>query len=306
MIETTTTRLATQWDESAIYYEYTQAASPHLPPVPCRKYPATLHQSGESRVIPFDCSDILETPSPATSPNILANYIRLAAGQSIQSHTQACAQLFFAIRGNGKTHTQWGTLEWQERDVFVLPYGSEITHQAEADSALYWVHDGPLFEYLGAVPHQARFEPTHYPWAKIQAELAFYNSQPGAHQRNRNAIILGNKNTQATMSASPTIWATIVYVEPGVVQRPHRHNSVAVDIVVQAEQNVYTLVGKALDEHHEIIRPERVDWESGAAFITPPALWHGHYNDSDQPAIIMAVQEASLYEHMRTLDIQFT
>jgi|HubBroStandDraft_3_1064219.scaffolds.fasta_scaffold66673_1 hypothetical protein len=35
-------------------------------------------------------------------------------------------------------------------------------------------------------------------------------------------------------------------------------------------------------------------------------LWHGHYNESGKPAMVMAVQDAGFYEHIRTLNIQFT
>ncbi len=47
-------------------------------------------------------------------------------------------------------------------------------------------------------------------------------------------------------------------------------------------------------------------WQAGAAFVTPPHLWHGHYSESSKPAIVMAVQEAAFYEYMRTLDIEFS
>jgi gentisate 1,2-dioxygenase len=290
----------------ALYYEYTQAANPHLPPVPCRVYPSALHQSKGSGLTVFGCEDILETPYPATSPNVLAHYLHIESGSTDMTNSQAGAQLFYVIRGEGHTDTPWGRIHWKERDVLMLPYAEVFTHHALMDSALYWVHDGPLYQYLGATPLTNRFQPAYYPWETIQAKLDFYNQQEGALNRNRNAVILGSADCQKTMSASPTLWATIVSVEPGVVQKPHRHNSVAVDMVIQAEGEVYTLVGKALDSEKQIVNPQKVQWEAGAAFITPPALWHGHYNESDKPAIIMAVQDASIHEWMRTLDIQFT
>lgn len=103
-----------------------------------------------------------------------------------------------------------------------------------------------------------------------------------------------------------TLWSAVVFVAPGEVQKPHRHNSVAVDIVIASGSGCYTLLGDRVDENGDIINPQRVDWEAGAAFVTPPALWHGHFNEFSQPAIVMAAQEAGFYEHMRTLDIQFS
>lgn len=294
------------FQESALYYEYTQAANPHLPAVPCRLYPASLHAESGTGLTVFGCEDILETPYPATSPNVLAHYLHIESGKTETTQALAGAQLFYVIRGEGYTDTPWGRINWKERDVLMLPFSESFSHHAALDSALYWVHDGPLYQYLGAAPLEKRFQPAFYPWEEIQGKLDLYNQQDGALNRNRNAVILGNTDCQKTMSASPTLWATIVSVAPGVVQKPHRHNSVAVDMVVQAEGDVYTLVGKALDNQKQIINPQKVQWESGAAFITPPALWHGHYNESDQPAIIMAVQDASIHEWMGTLDIQFT
>ena len=75
---------------------------------------------------------------------------------------------------------------------------------------------------------------------------------------------------------------------------------------VSTEPGAYTLLGSAVDDDGNIINPQRVDWESGAAFVTPPHLWHGHYNDSHRPAKVMAVQDAGFYEHLRTLNITFT
>lgn len=294
------------WTDPAVYYEYTAAVSPHIPAVPAKKYPSALHKQGETRVIPFDLSDDLAIDGLATTPNLNAAYLKICAGESLTTEANASAQLFYVIRGRGETRTDFGTLPWAEGDVFTIPATSAMTHMAQADSALYWVNDAPLLEYLGAQPTQARFKPTLYPQARIQEENAKVDAQPGARDRNRNAIILGNVDQPQNMSLSHILWSTIVYVAPGEVQRAHRHNSVAVDIVMSAGENTYTLVGKAVDTNGDIINPQRIEWESGAAFVTPPGLWHSHHNESGEPAVIMAVQEAGLYIHMRTLDIQFT
>jgi len=48
-----------------------------------------------------------------------------------------------------------------------------------------------------------------------------------------------------------------------------------------------------------------VDWAPGAAFTTPPGMWHAHYNESDQDAWIIPVQDAGLQTYLRSLDIRF-
>ena len=59
-------------------------------------------------------------------------------------------------------------------------------------------------------------------------------------------------------------------------------------------------------ERGEIADPVRVDWEAGGAFVTPPGMWHAHYNASGAPAHLIPVQDAGLQTYLRSLDIRFT
>ena len=91
------------------------------------------------------------------------------------------------------------------------------------------------------------------------------------------------------------------------VQRPHRHQSVALDLIVDAPAGCYSLVGRSLDPATgTILDPVRVDWQSGGAFVTPPGHWHSHHNESDTDAFLLPIQDAGLHTHLRTLDIRFT
>ena len=54
------------------------------------------------------------------------------------------------------------------------------------------------------------------------------------------------------------------------------------------------------------VPPVRVDWQAGGAFTTPPGLWHAHYNETDEPAHLIPIQDAGLQTHLRSLDIKFT
>jgi hypothetical protein len=44
-------------------YEYGSAANPEMAPIPVLVHPPTLHESGPTRVIPFDIDDYLEIDS---------------------------------------------------------------------------------------------------------------------------------------------------------------------------------------------------------------------------------------------------
>jgi gentisate 1,2-dioxygenase len=90
----------------------------------------------------------------------------------------------------------------------------------------------------------------------------------------------------------------------GVTQKPHRHNSIALDFCVFAGKNTYTLIGKEIDQDGQIINPIKADWSSGAAFITPPGWWHSHHNESEEDAIVLPIQDAGLIMNMQVLDFQ--
>ena len=292
--------------EDARYYEYTSAVNPHLPPVPIELYKSKLHRTGPTRIIPLDLSSQLGCAGPATGPTVSASYLRICPNESLTTTSSASAQLYYVIRGKGRSESEYGVIEWRPGDVFVLPESGPVKHMAEDDTALYHVNDEPLVTYLSSKPASPSFEPVLYPGDRILSELKKVSEEPGATTRNRDAIILGNPTMRQIKSATPTLWAAIVLMNPGEVQRPHRHNSIAVDIIISAEPGSYTLLGNAVDDEGNIINPHRVDWESQAAFVTPPHLWHGHYNESGKPAMVMAVQDAGFYEHIRTLNIQFT
>ena len=90
------------------------------------------------------------------------------------------------------------------------------------------------------------------------------------------------------------------------VQSPHRHNSVALDLCIAAAPGTYTLIGASLDAQGRIVDPRRMEWMAGAAFTTPPGLWHSHHNESSERALVLPVQDAGLHSWLRTLDIRFS
>ena len=289
----------------ARYYEYTQAADPRVPALPLACFPAALHEDGKSGVVALDLADELGCAWPATSPNLLASFVRIRAGETLDVAARATSQLWFAIRGAGRTRSEHGELAWSAGDLFTLPATGPIEHAADEDSALYWVHDEPLLRYLGAVPGEPRFRATLYPRERTQAELARVAAEPGARERNRNGILLGNAATPATLTLTPTLWSLVNQLPRGVAQRPHRHTSVALDLCIAARPGTYTAVGADLDRDGWIVEPRRVEWQPGAAFVTPPGLWHSHHNESDGDALVLPIQDAGLHTWMRTLDIRF-
>lgn len=292
-------------------YEYSSAANPHMVQVPVAVHPNSLHESGPTRIIPFDLSEQMSIPSPATSPNLLASFIRMNPGESIDSEASATSQAFYIIRGSGKTNSpEHGEISWSEGDLFVFPMSNEpVTHHGIEDSAIYWVHDAPLLKYLGVSPNCMKFNPTLFKRERMLAEVERIKHQPGAEHRNRMGILLGNKITEeTTKTLTHTLWSLLNILPAGDAQRPHRHNSVALDLCVSAEQGegVYTLMGPELDEDGWVKNPVKCLWITGAVFSTPPGWWHSHHNETNVPAWVLPMQDAGLYTHQRTLDIKFS
>src|SRR5437762_12936258 len=133
----------TKWTADARYFEYSTVVNPighQTPKIPTADFDHRLHEEGESRVIPLDLSQKLLCPSPATSPNLCASFIRIKPGERITTSPNATSQLYFVIRGADRTEFNAEAIPWTPHDLFTLPMGS-ATHISESDTALYWVHD---------------------------------------------------------------------------------------------------------------------------------------------------------------------
>eukprot|EP00930_Biecheleria_cincta_P032331 TRINITY_DN22430_c0_g1_i1.p1 TRINITY_DN22430_c0_g1~~TRINITY_DN22430_c0_g1_i1.p1 ORF type:complete len:413 (-),score=62.37 TRINITY_DN22430_c0_g1_i1:270-1508(-) len=316
------------WAKTAEMYEYSSNANPPMSEVPVKVFPPALHQSGPSRVIPFDISKELNVDYPATAPNLLANFVRILEGEQLNTGLElaATSQAFYIIRGKGKSRTRVGEVLWEAGDYFVLPYlgdsaepvcatgGQCVAHTCAGEEsyggcAIYWVHDEPLLQYLGVRPHgKRRFEPTFYRGADMRAIVANISSlDEDGTVRNRHGILLGNTATPQTKTLTPTLWSLLNSIGPSSNQHAHKHNSVALDFAVVGGKNgsVFTKMGRELDEHGNIVDPIIAEWETGGVFITPPGWWHSHHNLGDQDAWVLPVQDAGVYTHQRTLDIRF-
>jgi gentisate 1,2-dioxygenase len=296
-----------KWTSDARYFEYSTAADPvghQTPKVPTANFGHALHEHGDSRIIPLDLSEALRCPSPATSPNLCANFIRIRPGERITTSPNATSQLYFVIRGTGRTEFGGGAIPWTPRDLFTLPAGF-ASHVAESDAALYWVHDEPLLTYLGVRTDTPRFKPTLYKHEDEDRELRQVQNDPRATSRNRISVLLANANFDQTETVTHVLWAMYGVLPARATQLPHRHQSVALDLIIDCQPGCYSLMSERLDGNGNFVRPLRADWQPASVFVTPPGWWHAHYNESGADAHLLPIQDAGLHTHMRTLDIQF-
>jgi len=316
------------YTRDARIYEYGEAANPIMKSIPVLVFPPELHNTANgttSKIHAFDTSKFLDIEYPCTSPNLLASFIRINANESIDTTvTNATSQAFYVIRGRGYTMSNdHGCMEWNTGDLIVVPVTKHrMTHYCTSDAtddgedgsvALYWVHDEPLLSYLGVEASKRKFEPTIFrrdSMLEHVEEIIHASREKG--EKNRLGVLLGNAKCDQTKTLTHVLWSLLNSIPGNTIQRPHRHNSVALDLCVFSPTNddssaspVYTLMGPDINANGEIINPIRCDWVSGGVFITPPGWWHSHHNESNDVAWVLPIQDAGLYTHQRTLDIRF-
>ena len=300
----------------ALLYDYRAAANPVRPgltdPIPYCSWGPELHATGPSAIVPLDLSQRLGTAGPATSPGLAAHFIRIQAHEGVKASAQATSSLFYVLSGHGscrrsaEANSPACEIAWSAGDLFVLPAGAAPLLHADSTSVLYWVHDAPLLSYLGVSPSQPRFDATHYGGAWLRQELEALAAAPGSERSNRLSLLLANRDLPNTRTVTHVLWAMFGLVPAGATQAPHRHQSVALDLIIECQPGVYTLVGTDLNDDGSIRNPQRVDWQAGGAFITPPGHWHAHVNESGAPAWLLPIQDAGLKTYLRSLDIRFS
>jgi gentisate 1,2-dioxygenase len=299
------------WTGDARYFEYSEAANPigsgHTPKLPATQFGRHLYADAPTSIVPLDLSaDLGITSGPATSPGLLASFIRIRSGEEVSTSPDATSQLYYALEGRGLAAVNGRLVRWEKGDFLTLPACSQATFFADTDAALYWVHDEPLLRYLGVQATRPMFRPAKFPRARAVAELEQIAAQPGANDKSRVSVLLANAAQEQTLTITHVLWAMLGVLPTGQEQRPHRHQSVALDLILDARPGCYTLLGTRLDDRGDIADPRRVNWEAGGAFVTPPGMWHAHFNESGAPAHLIPVQDAGLQTYLRSLDIRFT
>ncbi|WP_336763237.1 cupin [Asaia sp. VD9] len=290
-------------------HEYSKAANPVrpslTPPVPYHFFPPSLYNAGETRTVPLDLSAALKCAAPATGPGLLASFVRILPGEEIALSPNATSMAFYVISGRGSAVSGTTEFVWKEGDFFAVPGPDGIALEAEQTATLYHVSDAPLLTYLGVTADQRRFDPVLFPAEQAQAALAEVMAHPAAAERNRVSVLLAAKEFPLTRTITHVLWAMYGSIGARSAQKPHRHQSIALDYIVSCAPGCYSLVGETLNEAGQIANPVRVDWEAGCAFVTPPGHWHAHFNESDQEARLIPMQDAGLQTYLRTLDIRF-
>jgi gentisate 1,2-dioxygenase len=292
---------ATAAQARARYFNSGNAFTRQLSPVPTayfiREPALALDPATSTGLIPCDLSGALNCPFPATTPFMLARYARIRPYDRLTTRFVASGSLWYVIAGRGTTAGSGETIAWQPGDIFVLPGGDAHHHRAGPEGAVFWlVSNEPqlAFEEIKTVaPGVAPTRMVHYPAGEIRRQLdRIYQVAMGTAAAGF-AIVFSSDAQLLNRSILPSLSVDLSTLPPGRSQRAHRHNSVALALIIQGD-GVYSLVGG-----------ERRDWAPWMTAVTPPGEIHSVHNEGNKLAMCLTAQDAGLHRYARTMGFAF-
>ncbi len=295
------TTVESPYTQQARYYSAGEGFNIKRPRIPAHVFlaerDAALSPSSPTGLIALDLSGPLDLEFPATTPLILARYARIRAGETLTTRFTASGEIYYAMGGRGESRFGGDALAWEAGDVFCLPGGGSATHTARGSDAVLWVVTNEpqlAFERAQAPPPgQAPIVPVHFPHDEIRRQLEWIHAQPPGRTTGK-AVSLGNAALETQRTCLPSFTLAMNSLAPAEVQRAHRHNAVAVTLIVQGER-CYSMVEGA-----------RLPWEPHAVMITPPGDAHSHHNEGGERAMFLIVQDGGLHYHTRTMGFSYT
>ena len=285
----------------ARYFNTGNAFNVILPVVPDTAFAAeparALDPATPTGLIPCDIADKLGCGFPATSPFVLARYARIRAGEELAVDFTASGVVHYVIAGSGETAAGNETVTWGAGDVFVTPGDTGQIHRAgDADAVLWIVTNEPqlAFENLQRPkPGEAPTGVVHYPAAEIDRQIELIYRVGRGEEIAGSALIFSSDKQEASRNVLPTLTVAMNSLPAGAIQRPHRHNSVAVSLVIRGEGCFSMIDGR------------RKDWSPWATTITPPISVHSHHNAGNEQALFLIIQDGGLFYHARAMGFEF-
>lgn len=292
---------ATQYRERARYNTSENPFTFRWPPVPAHKFLVERDRAFDpgtpTSVIPLDISAQLGTAYPATTPALLACYVRIRPGEELRTTFIAGGEICYVMRGRGESRNGPDLIVWGAGDVFCFAGGNETRHAALGEDCLLFVaNNAPLLALEGLrapAPGRAVVQTTHWPAEEIERRFEAVWKRPITDNTTGHAVNLTTAAMLPNYTTMPSINVGINTLAPGCDQRPHRHNGVAITLALQGE-GVYSM-----------IEDQRVDWVDGAAQITPATLLHSHHNRGNKRMRSLVIQDEGLHLYARTPGFSF-
>ena len=142
-------------------------------------------------------------------------------------------------------------------------------------------------------PGEAFTDLVHYRAAEISRQIALLYEVGRDSTIAGSALIFSADRQEASRNILPTLTAAMNSLPAGTVQPPHRHNAVAVSLIIRGE-NCFSL-----------INGRRKDWSQWATTITPPVSVHSHHNAGTEQAMFLIIQDGGIYYHSRAMGFEF-
>lgn len=268
-----------------------------LPPVPAADFrarrDAASAESAATGFYPCDQSAALGCDFAATTPLMLALYARIRAGEALDWAWQASGSIVYVMRGEGEIGAGEERLAYGPGDVLMLPGGQTTRVEARGDSLLWAVNNAPMLALDASRPTPGALRAVHYPADEIEAQLALIGRCSTNENTSGLALIFSSDGLEAARNITPSMTLSLNTLPPGENQRPHRHNSAAITLILQGETC------------HSMVGGQRCAWEVGSTLVTPAGEPHSHHNPGGVQARFLIVQDGGLHYHARTMDFVF-
>ena len=291
----------TEYTRRALYYSSADGFNIKRPPVPARTFTAerdaVLDPATPTGLVPLDLRAELGVDFPATTPLLLTRYARIRAGEKLATRFVASGEIYYVIAGRGETAVGAESMAWQAGDAFCLPGGLDAVHVARGENCVLWiVTNEPALAFERAqspAPGTAAIAAVHYPGAEIRRQLDAIHRLPAEKTQTGKAVTLSQTALEDDRTCLPSLTLAMNSLPPGESQRAHRHNAVAITLIVQGERC------------HSLVDGQRLTWHRHATMITPPGAPHSHHNEGAELALFLIVQDGGLYYHARAMGFEF-
>ena len=278
----------------ALYWSAANNFQQLQPDVPSHVFVAERDRAVDPRtgtaLIPLDLSERLGLGYPATVPNLLARYVRIAGGDETGYRLVSSGEVHYVIEGSGTAAKNGDSIAWAEGDVFVLSGGGCTELRANEEDALLWmVTDEPVLSYFGVQRTGLDEEAVHYPAEVTAREMTRIHERVDDGTQSGKAVLFTRAGLETTHLATPTVAFAYNSLSPGEDQPPHRHNAAALTLCIQGEAVYSTVDGR------------KVDWQDRAVMVTPPSALHSHHNRGTDMMYSVVAQDGGVFYNARTL-----
>ncbi len=164
--------------------------------------------------------------------------------------------------------------------VIETPDGGEVVVRGEPGENLVISDDGAsLMPYERLInPPAVVSRALHWPWSRVSDELDKL-AVLGSEYVGRRLYLLYNPATGRTNGTTPNFFSAITIRPPGIVDRPHRHMSAAINYFFRGSGS-------------SVINRKKYEWKAGDLMLTAPG-WavHHHASGPDEFVYEMTIQD---------------